>query len=56
MYEIQTQACVWITLKDSARLAAKLWIPVTKTGQENEKFPAILGKIVKTIHLRPCVR
>jgi predicted acyl esterase len=48
MYEIQTQACVWITLKDSTRLAAKLWIPVTGTGQENEKFPAILGKILNS--------
>jgi predicted acyl esterase len=43
MYEVQTQACVWITLKDTTRLAAKLWIPVTTSGKEDEKFPAILG-------------
>ena len=45
MYEVLREACVWITLKDTERLAAKLWTPVTKIGKENEKFPAILGKI-----------
>ena len=31
-------------MKDSVRLAAKLWIPVERTGNNDEKFPAILGE------------
>ena len=31
-------------MKDFVRLAAKLWIPVGKTGNNDEKFPAILGE------------
>ena len=41
---MKEKACVWITLKDSTRLAAKLWIPVKPNGDEKEKFPAILGE------------
>ena len=47
MYKVEIQACVWITLKDKTRLAAKIWKPVTAgkdDGEGNEKFPAILGK------------
>jgi predicted acyl esterase len=53
MYEVHREACVWITLKDTERLAAKLWTPVTKIGKENEKFPAILGKITHKRELQP---
>ncbi|XP_028402708.1 uncharacterized protein LOC114525526 [Dendronephthya gigantea] len=42
MYKVLTQSCVWIPLKDSNRLASKLWIPVSETEKANEKFPAIL--------------
>lgn len=45
IYEVEVRACVWITLKDSSRLAAKLWIPVMKAGCGDEKFPAVLGMI-----------
>ena len=45
MYEVRREECVWISMKDSVRLAAKLWIPVGKTEGDNEKFPAILGKV-----------
>lgn len=44
MYEVKREACVWITLKDSTRLAAKLWIPVKKNEKETKKFPAVLGE------------
>ena len=53
MYEVRREECVWISMKDSVRLAAKLWIPVGKTEGDNEKFPAILGKV--TMLHAPCV-
>ena len=53
-YGVERQPCVWISLKDSVCLAAKLWIPVKKAGNIDEKFPAILGKPCFIIMLRVC--
>lgn len=57
MYGVRREECVWINMKDSARLAAKLWLPVAKTEEDNEKFPAILGKVIYATHvLCACLR